>query len=97
MGSMEPTHYQGMEVEFAQSCKGTRYHNLWWINEKENHIDCVIQFYLYLDALCDIVGKVPHLFEERMTKYWWIARFAMGPHIIHIQARCDGEKQWFTT
>ena len=47
VGWMEPTHYQGMDVEVAQVCRGTRYQNLWWLNEREHQIEWDIQFYIY--------------------------------------------------
>ena len=69
VGWMEPIYYQGMEVEVTQTCRGTRYHNLWWLYVKERQVDCAIQFYLYQDALRDGPGKVPRLTEEETTKY----------------------------
>ena len=29
MGWIEPTYYQGMDVEVTQTCRGERYQNLW--------------------------------------------------------------------
>ena len=47
--------------------------------------------------LRDAAGKVSHLTQDVTMKYKHIAQFKMGPDAIHIQARCDHEKQWLTT
>ena len=85
-----------MDVEVIQTCRGTHYHNLWWLNIKEWQVDCAIQFYLYWDMLQDEAGKVSCLIEEAIIKYRWIAWFTMGPHAIHIQARHEDKKKWLT-
>ena len=41
---MEPEDYQGMTVEASKVCKGTRYQNLWWVEEASQKMDCAIQF-----------------------------------------------------
>ena len=34
VGWMEPEEYLGMDVEFAQVCRGAKYKNLWYLTEK---------------------------------------------------------------
>ena len=70
VGWMEPQNYQGMEVKVAQACKGARYQNLWYINEKKSLINYVIDLYSYWDVLHLAEEKVPRLFEEATMKYW---------------------------
>ena len=70
---MEPKYYWGMEVEVTQECKGARYQNMWYINQREQLTDNEIQFYIYWDVLHDVMGEFMHLTEEEVTKYWQIA------------------------
>ena len=58
VGCLEPTHYQGMEVDVVNICRGARYMNLWEINNKERIIDNNIQLYMYLDAPWDLELKM---------------------------------------
>ena len=89
---MEPKYYQFLEFELARECKGARYHNLWYINQKGRLIDCTIQLYLYWDVLHLAAEKVLCLYEEVATNYWQVSSFVMRLHAIHIQARRNKEK-----
>ena len=86
---MEPRDYQGMDVEITQVCKGTRYQNLWYLNERDQLKYYAIQFWVYWDALRVVAEKVLCLSKEVVTKYRRVLRFVMGPHAIHIQERRD--------
>ena len=44
---MDPEDYQCMDVEAVKVCKGTRYQNLWWVEEDNRQADCVIHFWVY--------------------------------------------------
>ena len=94
---MEPTHYQGMEVEMVNICRGTRYKNLWALEDKQQQINNNVSFYLYLDALWGEAVKVPRLIDVATKKYRKIIGLVMGPRAIHIQAQQDPEKKRFTT
>ena len=94
VGWMEPTHYQGMEVDVVNICRGTRYKNLWALNDKERKTTNNIQFYLYLDALRDEEIKVLRLTRQAPKKYQRIPLLSMGPHTIHIQVWEDPKKQF---
>ena len=82
---MEPTHYQGMEVNMVNVCRGARYKNLWVLEDKKQKIDNNVQFYLYLDVLRDEEMKIPWITDAAVKKYKNIARLEMGPHVIHIE------------
>ena len=82
---MEPKYYQGMDVEAVEvTCRGVQYQNLWVLEDKEQQIDCKVQFYLYLDGIQEAVGKVLRLRDESATKYIRVSLFAIGPHDINI-------------
>ena len=65
---MELYDYQGMDVKVIEVCKGARYQNLWWVKEPERLMDCVIQFWIYWEALQVVAMKLPRLSEEAATK-----------------------------
>ena len=48
---MEPIDYQGMDVEEMKVCKGACYQNLWRVKEPKILEECVIQFWVYWEAL----------------------------------------------
>ena len=58
---MEPVDYQGMDVEAVKVCKGARYKNMWWVEEATRQEDCVIQFWVYWEALQEATAKIPCL------------------------------------
>ena len=66
-----------------------RYHNLWWFKEEERMVDSSMQFWIYWKALQAAAVKVSQLSEEVVTNFQRIAQFAIGPHAIHVQERCD--------
>ena len=51
MAWMEPVDYQGMDVEVVKVCTGECYQNIWWVKEPKILEDCVIQFWVYWEAL----------------------------------------------
>ena len=61
VGWMEPTHYQGMEVDVVNIWRGARYKTLWEINNKERKNSNNIWFYLYLDTVREEAIKVSQL------------------------------------
>ena len=73
VGWMEPTHYQGMEVDDVNICRGAQCKDLWEIKNKERKTDINIQFYLYLDALQDVTVKILRLIDEAASKYYKVA------------------------
>ena len=48
---MEPYEYQGMDIKEIEVCKGARYQNLWWVKDAKRVIYCLIQFWIYWEAL----------------------------------------------
>ena len=80
---MEPTDYQGIEVEEVKVCKGACYQNIWWVEEPTRKEDSTIHFWVYWEALQAAVVKFLRLSEEVVVKYQRIMQFAIGPHTIH--------------
>ena len=52
---MVPEDYQKMMVEVVEVCKGTRYQNLWWVEEPDRQAYCAIHFWVYKEALQEAV------------------------------------------
>ena len=73
VGWMEPKYYQRMGVEVVRTCRGARYQNLWVLEDKEQQIDCNVQFYLYYNRLREATGKVQCLTDAVVTKYLRVA------------------------
>ena len=60
---MDQDDYHGMDVKAIEVCKGARYQNLWWVKEVERMVECLIQFWIYSEALQVVIVKVPILTE----------------------------------
>ena len=90
---MEPEDYQGMDVKVVEVCKCARYQNLRWVKDAERAVYCLIQFWIYLEALQVETKKVPRLIEESMEKCQRIMHFEIGPHIVYVHAWRDPAKK----